>query len=30
MNSELFRYAAPQAFFPVAGKLIPYFEKDHA
>ena len=25
MNSELFRYAAPQAFFPVAGKLIPWF-----
>jgi heme exporter protein C len=25
MNSGLFRYAAPQAFFPVAGKLIPWF-----
>lgn len=25
MNSTLFRYAAPQAFFPVAGKLIPWF-----
>jgi heme exporter protein C len=25
MNSELFRLAAPQAFFPVAGKLIPWF-----
>ena len=25
MSSELFRYAAPQAFFPVAGKLIPWF-----
>jgi heme exporter protein C len=25
MNSELFRFAAPQAFFPVAGKLIPWF-----
>ena len=25
MNSDLFRFAAPQAFFPVAGKLIPWF-----
>jgi heme exporter protein C len=25
MSSDLFRYAAPQAFFPVAGKLIPWF-----
>jgi heme exporter protein C len=25
MTSDLFRYAAPQAFFPVAGKLIPWF-----
>jgi heme exporter protein C len=25
MNSELFRLASPQAFFPVAGKLIPWF-----
>ena len=25
MNSELFRFAAPQAFFPLAGKLIPWF-----
>ena len=25
MNSDLFRLAAPQAFFPVAGKLIPWF-----
>jgi heme exporter protein C len=25
MNSELFRLAAPQAFFPVAGKLLPWF-----
>jgi heme exporter protein C len=25
MNSELFRLAAPQAVFPVAGKLIPWF-----
>jgi len=25
MTSELFRLAAPQAFFPVAGKLIPWF-----
>jgi heme exporter protein C len=25
MNSTPFRYAAPQAFFPVAGKLIPWF-----
>jgi heme exporter protein C len=25
MASDLYRYAAPQAFFPVAGKLIPWF-----
>jgi heme exporter protein C len=25
MNSDLFRFAAPQAFFPLAGKLIPWF-----
>ena len=25
MSSDLFRFAAPQAFFPVAGKLIPWF-----
>jgi heme exporter protein C len=25
MNSTLFHYAAPQAFFPLAGKLIPWF-----
>jgi len=25
MTSELFRFAAPQAFFPLAGKLIPWF-----
>ena len=25
MNAELFRFASPQAFFPVAGKLIPWF-----
>ena len=25
MNSDLFRLAAPQAFFPIAGKLIPWF-----
>ena len=25
MTSDLFRYAAPQAFFPLAGKLIPWF-----
>jgi heme exporter protein C len=25
MKPDLFRYAAPQAFFPVAGKLIPWF-----
>ena len=25
MNSELFRFAAPQAFYPVAGKMIPWF-----
>jgi len=25
MNFDLFRFAAPQAFFPVAGKLIPWF-----
>ena len=25
MNSTLFKYAAPQVFFPVAGKLIPWF-----
>ena len=25
MNSELFRFASPQAFFPIAGKLIPWF-----
>ena len=25
MNSNLFHFAAPQAFFPVAGKLIPWF-----
>ena len=25
MNSELFRFASPQAFFPVAGKMIPWF-----
>jgi len=25
MNLELFRFAAPQAFFPLAGKLIPWF-----
>ena len=25
MNFELFRFASPQAFFPVAGKLIPWF-----
>ena len=25
MNIDLFRFAAPQAFFPVAGKLIPWF-----
>jgi heme exporter protein C len=25
MSSELLRYAAPQAFFPVAGKMIPWF-----
>jgi heme exporter protein C len=25
MNQELFRFAAPQAFFPVAGKMIPWF-----
>ena len=25
MNSKLFQFAAPQAFFPVAGKLIPWF-----
>jgi heme exporter protein C len=25
MTSELFRFASPQAFFPVAGKMIPWF-----
>jgi len=25
MSSDLFRYAAPQAFFPVAGKMVPFF-----
>jgi len=25
MTPELFRFAAPQAFFPIAGKLIPWF-----
>jgi len=25
MTSDLFRFAAPQAFFPIAGKLIPWF-----
>ncbi|MEO8144815.1 MAG: heme ABC transporter permease, partial [Betaproteobacteria bacterium] len=25
MNSDLFRLAAPQAFFPIAGKLIAWF-----
>ncbi|HEY6965948.1 MAG TPA: heme ABC transporter permease CcmC [Burkholderiales bacterium] len=25
MSSELFRFAAPQAFFPVAGRMIPWF-----
>ncbi|HTP61318.1 MAG TPA: heme ABC transporter permease CcmC [Burkholderiales bacterium] len=25
MTSELYRYAAPQAFFPLAGKLVPWF-----
>ena len=25
MNQDLFRFAAPQAFFPIAGKLIPWF-----
>ena len=25
MTFDLFRFAAPQAFFPVAGKLIPWF-----
>ena len=25
MTSDLYRFAAPQAFFPVAGKLIPWF-----
>jgi heme exporter protein C len=25
MTSDLFRFAAPQAFFPLAGKLIPWF-----
>ena len=25
MNSNLFHFAAPQAFFPIAGKLIPWF-----
>jgi heme exporter protein C len=25
MSSELFRFASPQAFFPVAGKMIPWF-----
>ena len=25
MNSDIFRFAAPQAFFPVAGKLVPWF-----
>ena len=25
MNPDLFRFAAPQAFFPIAGKLIPWF-----
>jgi len=25
MNSELFRFAAPRAFFPLAGKLVPWF-----
>ena len=25
MTSDIFRYAAPQAFFPVAGKMIPWF-----
>ncbi len=25
MNSDLFRFASPQAFYPVAGKLIPWF-----
>jgi len=25
MNAELFRFASPQAFFPVAGRLIPWF-----
>jgi len=25
MNFDLFRFAAPQAFFPLAGKLIPWF-----
>jgi heme exporter protein C len=25
MSSDFFRFAAPQAFFPVAGKLIPWF-----
>ena len=25
MTSDMFRFAAPQAFFPLAGKLIPWF-----
>ena len=25
MTTDIFRYAAPQAFFPVAGKMIPWF-----
>jgi heme exporter protein C len=25
MSSDLYRYAAPQAFFPVAGKMVPFF-----
>ena len=25
MTSDLFRFAAPQAFFPIAGKLVPWF-----
>jgi heme exporter protein C len=25
MTSDIFRFAAPQAFFPVAGKLVPWF-----
>ena len=25
MSSDLYRYAAPQAFFPVAGRMVPFF-----